>query len=566
MNISMTKFTFVFLAALLPGGVNAQFNYTLSNNAVTITAYYGSGGAVQIPSKINNLPVVSIQHGSFDPYNTGNWANVTSISIPDSVNNIDYYAFQNCNTVTNITFGAGVISIGFDAFVYCGGLMAITADTNNPAFSTVNGILFDKNQTTLIQFPQRKVASDYTIPDSVTNIGRRAFIACAGLTHVTIGNGVISIGMNAFSDCTGLTSLVIPDGVANISEAFSGCTGLTNVTIGSGVTSIDYTFGDCTSLLNVSIPTNVSNIGISAFNSCTNLPAIAIPASVTNIGGYAFYGCTHLGSITIPGSVSSIGADAFYSCLGLTNVTIGNAVASIGDNAFAGCVRLTSVLIPQSVIAIGVTPFIGCSGLKAITVDASNPSYSSVEGVLFDKNQTTLIQWPDGRSGSYILPNSVTNIARGAFGSCVTLTNITIDAGVSSIGDQAFLGCSNLTAVYFEGNAPFCFPKTFGGSKAIAYYLPGTTGWSATLGGIPTALWKPTILTLEPNFGVRTNNFGFSVSWAPNTLVVVVEACTNLASPVWSSVAILALSGGSAYFSDPQWTNYPNRFYRLRSP
>jgi hypothetical protein len=567
------QFPVLLLAALLPASVNAQFSYTVNNGAVTITAYTGPAGAVNIPGTILGLPVVSIQNWAFDPYYTGDTASVTSVTIPDSVTNIDYEAFEYCDSVTNISIGAGVIGIGSGAFTYCNGLMAITADTNNPAFTTVDGILFDKQQTTLLQCPQ-KVAGSYTIPDTVTNIGAQAFCECGGLSTVTIGNGVVSLGSGAFQYCTGLNSLIIPDGVTSIAAAFTYCTGLTNVTIGKGVTSIgNNAFYQCTSLMNVSIPTNVCSIGSGAFYSCSSLPEIALPGSVTNIGANAFYDCTRLGSVTIPGNVISVGPDAFYSCAGLTNLTIGNGVTSIGASAFAGCLRLTSVLIPPSVISLGAGPFLNCRGLTAITVDAGNPSYSSVGGVLFNRNQTALIQWPDGRGGSYTIPNNVTNIAAGTFEYGAILTNVTIDAGVTNIGSGAFAGCSNLTAVYFAGNAPSAAELVFGNgetmdTRVIAYHLPGTTGWSATFSGIPTALWflpNPTILTFEPNFGVRTNNFGFTISWATN-VPVVVETCTNLASPVWSPQATNTLTGGTSYFSDPQWTNYPERFYRVRSP
>jgi len=107
-----------------------------------------------------------------------------------------------------------------------------------------------------------------------------------------------------------------------------------------------------------------------------------------------------------------------------------------------------------------------------------------------------------------------------------------------------------------------------GDNLAVVYYLPGITGWGLTFGGRPTALWylpNPLILNNRPGFGVRTNGFGFIISGATN-ISVVVEASTNLANPIWSPVGTNTLTGGSSSFSDPKWTNYPSRFYRLRSP
>jgi hypothetical protein len=225
-------------------------------------------------------------------------------------------------------------------------------------------------------------------------------------------------------------------------------------------------------------------------------------------------------------------------------------------------------------------------------VETNNPAYSSVSGALFNESQTTLIQYPGGNVATfYAIPNSVTSIEDYAFGGCTNLTSVTIPDSVTSIPDYAFTGCTNLTSVtipksvtnignaafgdctgltsvYFQGNAP-----TFGSvvfvfssdNNATAYYLPGTTGWGSTFGGIPTALWTlPYPLILDSNLGVRSNQFGFTVSWATN-LNVVVEAASDLGNPVWSPVATNALTGGTFYFSDPQWANYPSRFYRVRS-
>ena len=167
---------------------------------------------------------------------------------------------------------------------------------------------------------------------------------------------------------------------------------------------------------------------------------------------------------------------------------------------------------------------------------------------------------------SVTIPSSVTRIGDRAFYGCSSLASVTIPGSVTSIGVKAFLFCNSLRGVYFEGSAPPDLDSLFlDTDNMTVYYLPGTTGWGPEFGERPTALWKPQVQASDASFGVRTNQFGFNISWASGR-VVVVEASTGLAHPVWSPVGTNSLTDGSSYFSDPQWTNYPGRFYRLRSP
>jgi len=250
---------------------------------------------------------------------------------------------------------------------------------------------------------------------------------------------------------------------------------------------------------------------------------------VTSIGNLAFQYCTSLTKLTIPGSVTSFGVQVFLGCTSLTGVTIENGVTNIAADIFYGCSSLTNITIPSSVTSIGSQAFYLCTNLANITI-----------------------------------PNSVTSIGYEAF--YVTgLINLTIPNSVTSIGDYAFYYCSSLTRVYFEGNVPSADSTVFYGDKATVYYLPGTVGWGAMFGGVPTSLWKPQIQTNYGSFGMQSNSFGFNITWASN-VVVEVEACTNLANPSWSPVATNTLTNGSFYFNDPAWTNYPTRFYRLFSP
>ncbi len=275
----------------------------------------------------------------------------------------------------------------------------------------------------------------------------------------------------------------------------------------------------------------------------------------------------------------------------IPDATNGLPVTSIAAVAFQFCGSLTSVAIPRSVTNIGYAPFIFCDNLTAIAVDDLNPAYAGVEGVLFEKSRAMLVQYPGGKAGAYVIPygvasigdyafagcthlsgvtipNSVAEVGWYAFNNCANLTSVVIPRSITSIGIAALAYCASLTGVYFEGNAnisSYNASSLLLGDSATVYYLPGTTGWGATFGGRPTQLWKPQLQTGDASFGVRTNQFGFNIAWASG-MTVVVDACTNPANPVWSPVATNTLPDGTSYFSDPHWTNYTRRFYRVRSP
>jgi hypothetical protein len=555
----------------LPAVVQAQdYTYETNNGAITITGYIGTNAVVTIPDTINGLPVTSIGDQAF-LYNTS----LINVTIPNSITNIGVAAFAQCYGLTIVNIGAA-----------------------NLSYSSLAGVLFDKSQTTLIQYPLGK-AGNYIIPNSVTNIGRWA---CAGanLTSITIPGSIKFIGASSpddesgpFSGCN-VTNVTIGDGVTTIGDyAFDNCSALTTITIPNSVTSIgDWAFWNC-GFTTITMPDSVTKVGDGAFAFCYALTNFTIGKGVASIGDYACFYCTSLPSISIPNSVANIGNDAF-SGTSLTNVLIGNGVAVIGDFAFAGCgltsitipdnvtsigseafadCSLTSVMISASVTNVGVSAFL-CGSLTTINVDGNNLSYSSVVGVLFDKSQSTLIEYPPGKAGSYNIPNGVTSIGIGAFSYCGGLTNVTIPNSATNIGDSAFAGCLSLTKVYFKGNAPSAQYSTFVEmgmnwyyDPTTTYYLQGTTGWAdfSAATGVPTALWLPQVQTRDASFGVRTNQFGFNINWASGQTVVV-EACTNLANPMWQPIQTNILTSDSVYFSDSQWTNYPARFYRLRSP
>jgi len=269
----------------------------------------------------------------------------------------------------------------------------------------------------------------------------------------------------------------------------------------------------------------------------------------------------------------------------------GLPVQYIDIAAFSGNITLTNVFIPSSVYAVlngaGVVPFDSCINLASIVVDPSNLAFSSADGVLFNKKQTSLLEYPNGKGGSYAIPvgvlrvasyafdgctnltsvtipNTVTNIMNQAFHSCSGLTSITIPASVQAIGAFAFTGCDYLTNIFFAGNPPVAwdgpvFNPDWVILPKIMYYIPGTIGWGPTYAGFPTSPLKLTVN--GPT--VQGGQFSFSVA-GPFSISIVVESCTSLDSATWSPIQIGNLSAGPWSISDPDWANYPARFYRIR--
>jgi hypothetical protein len=524
-----------------------QGDYAYTTNAAgeaTITDFNRKySGALSITNTLGGCPVVGIGDGAFQACER-----LTGVTIPGGVTSIGDCAFCQCSRLTRVAIPKSVTSIGKGAFANSQRVTEIQLEPGNPAYALAEGVLFDKDLTTLLLVPRNQSGS-YRIPDSVTQIRETAFAGCMEFTNVVIPDRVTSIGDSAFAECTNLTSVVLPNGLTRIGDsafrncwslaniqipdslrtlgesAFRACSGLTSVSIPNGVAGIEmFVFERCSGLTNVSLPDTLLRIKNYAFSGCygltrihlpgsvrsieahafshSGLASMTIPGSVTSLWDFAFWECRDLASVTIPAGVTSIGNSAFRGCSSLTGVTIPGSVAVIGDNGFADCAKLASVMmaegvasigartfkecaalttlsLPDSVTQIGASAFEGCrsltrftvpgnvtrimdcglgscSRLTAIAVGAGGGAYASVDGVLYDKDLTTLLLFPRGKAGSCQVPESVRNVADSAFRSCSGLTSVVLPKSLAGLESGGLGWCLNLTAITVDaGNAAY---------------------------------------------------------------------------------------------------------------
>jgi PKD repeat protein len=395
----------------------------------------------------------------------------------------------------------------------------------------------------------------------VRSIGDGAFASVTNLAVVSIPSTIVVIGSDAFADDTNLNVLIFAgspptadptsfhgdsNAVAWFSPSAPGWSSLYD-SLTAEVSPFAYTLTS-------------NSFTITAYTGSNTV--LSIPSGVTTIGQAAFESA-NIVDLTIPGSVTTLDLQAFAYCPGLTNINTSSGLSSIGVDSFGG-VPIGRFYVPASVTNIGQSAFIGCALLTNIDVDPENPFYLSIGGVLYDKSGATLLEFPDGLTGSYSLPTGTSVIGSNAFDPNCGITNLYLPATLTEIDSFAFFECYQLQAAYFLGPAPTLEPNFIYDVPAALYVIPGLPGWSAVPGVQFWTLPFPIILPNDGNLTDQNGAISFTIAWATNASFIV-QACSDLSHLNWQPIQTNATDPASATLlvTDPLDVNSTGRFYRV---
>ncbi len=409
--------------------------------------------------------VASIQGSAFE------YGKLSSLTTSDSVTSVNLGAFRRCSYLTSITISSSVQTI--TSFIQSCPLTGITVDENNPNYTSVDGILFNKDKTKLIQYPAGKTETEYDIPDSVTVIGDGAFWG-SNFASVTIPEGVTSIGTYAFYLCTELDAVIIPESVNSIGEsAFVNDHNLETVVIKNPNCEISDILGWWSSInkdeatIIYGYENSTAQAYAEKYDRQSQFALIGTEPTTGIYGNLKYKKYAYADYVMITGVTDE----------GITEAVIpakieGLPVTCIGKSAFSGCSGLTSVTIPDGVTSIGDFAFQGCTSMLSFEVSENNTAYSSKDGVLFNKDKTKLERYPCGKSETeYIIPDSVTSIGSSAFSYCEKLSSVTIPDSVISIENYAFEGCTGLTSVTIPESVTSIGSMAFSGKSKSPFML-----------------------------------------------------------------------------------------------
>ena len=440
------------------------FLYWKNGSEIHISGYVGSESDVVIPDTIAGLPVTTVTSGTFK----GN-TSVRSITLQATLTNIqlwdDYYGLMT------------------SAFEGCSNLVSFHVADGNSVYSSTDGVLFSSDKSTLLRYPTAR-SGDYSVP-----------------------SGTEAIGASAFSSCTGMTRIHLPDSISSIGACAFMASSLTAINLPQGITEIGWhTFNAC-NLSAIAIPDSVLNIRFSAFMGCPNLASVSLPAGLQVIESWAFMGCPALQEIVLPASLASFHPGAFQDCAGLISVRFrGNAPAldpwvseTLFQNSPCTIYRLEEATgwppVPEPwagrPTAVWTLPPVFTYEIIAGTVTITK--YNGPGGVV--EGPAEIEGWPVWRIGhfwesgdwqtqgvfrnrqditSVVLPAGIRTIGQQAFAGCTGITSITLPETVTDIGMNAFEGCTGLRGIVIPDSVTNVAQMVFFGCTGLERVVVGS--------------------------------------------------------------------------------------------
>lgn len=524
-----------------------------------------SGGAVEIPEEINGVKICGIYKEAFQ-----NCIKLEAITLPDSIESIGMSAFENCSGLESINIPDGITSINMDVFKDCHSLKSMKLpDSCTYIYSNA---FEDCHSLESINIPDSvKLIKDYAfkgcsslksidIPEETILYASLLFADCSSLTSVSLPSNMTSIDNAMFSNCSSLKNINIPENVTKIEEsAFYGCSDLETINISDKIISIGKdAFMGCTGVTSINVNKDneyytVEN-GILLNKEKTELilyPAkkadieYIIPEGITKVCNYAFYGCDNIESLGISATVKEMDSYGIKNMKNIKeiNVSADNSYFSsdsgvlfnkakselisypckktdkeykIPDsvrwvyNAFYDCNELERIYIPANGY-ITENIFYRCNSLSYIEVDDNNEYCCDVNGVLFNKDKTSVIAYPVNRAevvyeipqgvetvgyesfkncyklNKVVISDSVKYILASAFENCVDLKEVNISNSVKEIHEEAFINCTSLGKVFIPDTVTYIFKKAFSGCDNLVIYCNkgSEAQWYADSNNIP---------------------------------------------------------------------------------
>lgn len=459
---------------LIISGEGEMTDYVSSSMDNDRCPEWGDGAPHHITSVIIEDGVTSIGNYAFE-----NRSNITSITMADSVTSIGDYAFYGCDGLTSIELSKGLKKIGDSAFYFCtsletldlpaslesigknvfdftSALTEINADPESEHFSSVDGVLFNKEQTELVYYPVGKENTEYTVPAGVTSIGISAFSLSSNLTKITLPDTMETIGEMAFWHCVKLESINLPEGIREIGDrAFEVCP-----------------------IKNVSLPQSLESIGELGFYAC-KFENLILPKNLKTIGDLAFY-YSITGSVTVPASVENMGHGVFSGSKDLTEIVVesGNKNYSSADGVLFDKAQTLLIsypagktdalyTVPSTVTTIGEYAFDASNNLKSVFL----PAGLKVIGGMAFYNCRNL--------GHIIIPAGVQKIGSQAFNICYSLKTVVIPEGITEIGSSVFSSCDGVTSVYIPASVKLIRERQFSKALKDIYFGGSKAEWDA---------------------------------------------------------------------------------------